>query len=263
MLRFAASNYSNSAPLIWSFWKGSRQTQIEFMPDAAPARCAEMLRKSEVEIALTPVIEYQRIEDVLIVPEVCVGAREQVKSVILATGGMDLRAAKTVALDASSKTSVSLTNIIFKEFFARAPAFVSHAPDVETMLESCDAALVIGDPALRIDRARFRTFDVAEIWREFTGCGFVFAFWLARQKFAEPARRIDFPAARDEGLEKVEEIIDFYSRSVALGKNDFRRYLTENISYALDDELLKGLRLFYELARRHDLIRDVKPIQFL
>ncbi|HEX8265734.1 MAG TPA: menaquinone biosynthesis protein [Pyrinomonadaceae bacterium] len=263
MLRLAASNYSNSAPLIWSFWKGSKNREVEYLPDAAPAKCAEMLGKGAVEIALTPVIEYQRIEDVLIVPQVCVGAREQVKSVILVTKGEDLRDAKSVALDVSSKTSIALTSIIFREFFEREPRFVSHAPDVEKMLAKHDAALLIGDPALRVDRKKYRVWDVAEIWREFTGKGFVFAFWLARKTSAAEARSIDFVGARDEGLGKIEEIIDFYLSQVTLGRNDFRRYLTENISYTLNDELLEGLQLYYRLAHKHNLIPKIKPIQFL
>lgn len=259
----AASNYSNSAPLVWSFWKGAKRSEIEYLPDAAPARCAEILAKGAVEIALTPVIEYQRIADVSIIPHVCVGARARVKSVVLVTKGEDLRDAKTVALDVSSKTSVALTNIIFREFFERAPKFVSHAPDIKKMLDKHDAALMIGDPALRVDREKYRVFDVAEIWREFTGKGFVFAFWLARNAAAEKARKIDFVGARDEGLSKIEEIIDFYLPQIALDEKDFRRYLTENISYTLDDELLAGLELYYRLANKHDLIPEVKPIQFL
>ena len=261
--RIAASNYSNSAPLIWSFWKGGKRGEVEYLPDAAPAKCAEMLQNGAVEIALTPVIEYQRIEDVLIVPQVCVGARQQVKSVILVTKGEDLREAKSVALDVSSKTSVALTSIIFREFFERAPKFVSHAPDIEKMLEKHDAALLIGDPALRVERRKYRVFDVAEIWREFTGKGFVFAFWLARNTAALKVRKIDFVGARDEGLSKIEEIIDFYMPQISLDKNGFRRYLTENISYMLDNELLAGLQLYYRLAHKHDLIPEIKPIQFL
>lgn len=263
MLRLAASNYSNSAPLIWSFWKGEQRGAVEYLPDAAPAKCAAMLSRGEVEIALTPVIEYQRIADVLIVPEVCVGSRERVKSVILVTKGKDLRDARTVALDVSSKTSVALTNIIFKEFFERSPKFISAEPNVEKMLERYDAALIIGDPALRVDREKYRIFDVAEIWREFTGKGFVFAFWLALKTSAAEARKIDFAGARNEGLSKIEEIINFYLPQVSLDENSFRRYLIENISYKLDEELLEGLQLYYKLAHRHNLIPEIKPIQFL
>ena len=261
--RLAASNYSNSAPLVWSFWKGNRKHEVDLTTEAAPARCAEMLRQNEAEIALTRVIEFKRIENTLIVTGVCVGAKEEVNSVCLITKGDDLESVKSVALDVSSRTSVVLTQIIFREFFAAKPLFAASEPNIEEMLKRHDAALLIGDPALRVNGNRFRIYDVAELWREKTGCGFVFAFWVVNKNNAEKAQKIDFAAARDEGLNRIEEIIDFYLPRVSLVENDFRRYLTENISYTLDAELLEGLRLYYQLSNKHDLIPGVKPIQFL
>lgn len=261
--RLAASNYSNSAPLIWSFWRGARRNEVEYLPDAAPAKCAEMLRENLVDAALTPVIEYQRIRETLIVPNVCVAARKKVESVILVTKGADLKLANSVALDVSSKTSVALTRIIFREFLGKTPEFVAHESDVEKMLETADAALLIGDPALRVNRAKYRIFDIVELWREFTGCGFVFAFWLVNQNAVKIIEQIDFAAARDEGLRKISEILDFYQKDVSLERADFEKYLTESIVYTLDDELFAGLRLFYQLAHKHRLIENIKPISFL
>jgi chorismate dehydratase len=261
--RLAASNYSNSAPLVWSFWHGAKQNEVEYLPDAAPSKCAEMLRQAAVEIALTPVIEYQRIANTVIIPEVCVASNEQVRSVILVTKGDELKNAKSVALDTSSRTSVALTQVIFQEFFSRKPEFVSHQPDIETMLAAHDAALLIGDPALRVDKAKFRVFDIVEIWREFTGLGFVFAFWLARKEALEAARKIDFTAARDEGLAKIDEIINFYSPVVPLERADFHRYLTQNITYHLNQELLDGLQLYFRLACKHNLINALRNLELL
>ena len=262
-VRLAASNYSNSAPLIWSFWQAAKRDEVDLTMDAAPARCAEMLRNGEVSAALTPVIEFQRIENTIIVPNVCIGSKNQVKSVILATKGDELKNAKSIALDISSRTSVALTQIIFREFFGKTPEFILYAPDIEKMLEKADAALLIGDPSLRLDRNKFRVFDIVELWRGFTGCGFVFAFWLASEKAIEQVRKIDFSAARDEGLRKIEEIIDFYLPNVSLSPEDFRRYLTENISYTLDEELLTGLKLYYRLAYKNGLIDTFQKLEFL
>jgi len=85
LARVAASSYLNTAPLIWSFIHGSQRDAVELFTDTAPARCAEMLGSGEVDVALVPVIEYQRIPDILIVPDVCVGSRSAVRSVVLAT----------------------------------------------------------------------------------------------------------------------------------------------------------------------------------
>src|SRR5437763_7330257 len=81
--RVAASSYLNTAPLIWSFARGPRRGEVELLTDTAPARCADMLARGQVEAALVPVIEYQRLPEAAVVQGVCVGAREEVYSVVL------------------------------------------------------------------------------------------------------------------------------------------------------------------------------------
>ena len=83
--RIAASSYLNTAPLIWSFIDGSQRDAVELFTDTAPARCTDMLVRGEVDAALVPVIDYQRMSDVAIVPDVCVGSRTAVRSVALVT----------------------------------------------------------------------------------------------------------------------------------------------------------------------------------
>ncbi|NNE98403.1 MAG: hypothetical protein HKN25_05205, partial [Pyrinomonadaceae bacterium] len=86
----SASSYSNTAPLIWSFLYGSMHGKYEVILDTAPARSAELLAQNAVDAALVPVIAYQMIEGVHLIPDVCVGARERVRSVCLVTKGEDL-----------------------------------------------------------------------------------------------------------------------------------------------------------------------------
>src|SRR2546425_275730 len=214
--RVAASSYLNTAPLIWSFIHGSQRGAVELFTDKAPARCAEMLASGEVDVALVPVIEYQRISDILIVPDVCVGSRSAVRSVVLATKLNNLKKVKSVALDDSSRTSVALIKIIFREFLAFEPEWVTSPPDLKTMLTRADAALIIGDPAMKIPRDQFRVFDLATMWHEFTGLGFVFAMWMARNDSAEKVRAIDFAAARDEGLANLDRVVADYPHPIEL-----------------------------------------------
>ncbi|HSK74000.1 MAG TPA: menaquinone biosynthesis protein [Pyrinomonadaceae bacterium] len=261
--RISASSYSNTAPLIWSFLYGSQHGKYELILDNAPARSAELLARKRVDAALVPVIEYQRIEDVLLVPDVCIGARKKVRSVCLITKGEDLRDVKTVALDVSSKTSVALTKIIFREFLNFEPQYKSAKPNLDEMLKNSECALLIGDPALIIDETKFRKFDLAEVWNSFTGFGFVFAMWMANAERAEIARKIDFAAARDEGLNHIDEIIANYRTEISLEREDFRKYLTENISYSIDEEMRKGLSLFFELAHKSGLSEKNKPLSFI
>jgi len=261
--RLSASSYSNTAPLIWSFLYGSERGKYELILDNAPARSAQMLHEKRVDAALVPVIQYQRIEDVVLIPDVCVGAKEKVRSVCLVTKGADLTDVETVALDVSSRTSVALTKIIFAEFLNKQPIYQESKPNVAEMLADADCALLIGDPALTVDETIHRKFDLAETWKNFTGFGFVFAMWMANAERAEIARTIDFQAVRDEGLNHLDEIIANYRTEIPLDREDFKSYLTENISYAIDDSMQKGLSLYFDLAHRHGLIENRKPLRFI
>jgi predicted solute-binding protein len=45
--------------------------------------------------------------------------------------------------------------------------------------------------------------------------------------------------------------------------SELRKYLTQNISFALDESMQQGLRLYFELAAKHGLIESVKPLRFI
>jgi chorismate dehydratase len=263
--RISASSYSNTAPLVWSFLYGSHHGDVEIILDNAPARSAELLSADRVNAALVPVIAYQMIDGVRLIPNVCVGASERVRSVGLVTRGGDIDDARMVALDVSSKTSVVLTKIIFREFLGREPQWVDAEPDVDNMLANADAALIIGDPALALsaqsesaDGLPLRTFDLANLWHTYTGLGFVFAMWMSRSEMCP----IDFAASRDEGLEHVEDIAANYAGQIGLSRDEMTLYLTQNISYEIDETMQKGMELYFSLADKHSLIDRNRPLQF-
>jgi chorismate dehydratase len=260
--RIAASSYLNTAPLIWSFIHGAQRDAVDLFTDTAPARCAEMLARGEVDAALVPVIEYQRLADIAIVPDVCVGSRSAVRSVVLATKRNNLKKVTRVALDDSSRTSVALVKIIFREFLGFEPEWQSSPPDLAAMLEHSDAALIIGDPAMKIPRDQFQVFDLATMWHEFTGFGFVFAMWMARASETVRVRMIDFAAARDEGLANLDEIAG-QEGETGLSLADVKDYLTKNIAFQMDEEMKNGLELYFELASKLRLIENEKPLRFL
>jgi len=261
--RIAASSYLNTAPLIWSFIHGSQRDSVELFTDKAPARCAEMLASGEVDAALVPVIEYQRTPDILIAPDVCVGSRSAVRSVVLVTKLNNLKKVKRVALDDSSRTSVALVKIIFREFLRFEPKWQASRPDLKSMLQHSDAALIIGDPAMKIPRDQFRVFDLATLWHEFTGLGFVFAMWMARKDRVGKIRAIDFAVARDEGLANIQQIASSYSNQIDLSEDEIRNYLTKNIVFTVDEVMQKGLTLYFKLATKHRLVQSERSLEFL
>jgi chorismate dehydratase len=257
--QIAASSYLNSAPLIWSFQHSPGRDEVE-LTEAVPARCAELLAEGAVEVALVPVIEYQRIPDLVAVPGVCVGSRKKVRSVNLVSRLEELRDIRKVALDESSRTSATLVKIIFREFLGFEPEWVSSAPDLERMLLENDAALIIGDPGMTFSRQGYKIYDLASLWRKYTELGFVFAMWMIGPAASANAREIDFVTVCQEGLARKDEIVDYYQPLLGLPRDELQTYLGENLSFSLDDELRAGLDLYYKLAYKHDLILAVKPL---
>jgi chorismate dehydratase len=264
-IRVAASSYLNSAPLIWSFLQGPHEGSVDFV-EAVPARCAQLLAQSSVEVALVPVIEYQRIAGGSLVPNVCVGSRKEVLSVVLVSKNKRLENIRTVALDESSRTSATLVKIIFREFLEREPEWTTRAPNLEAMLEQNDAALIIGDPGMTFPRQGLNVWDMAGLWRQHTGLGFIFAMWMVRGDAigaTERARNVDFAGARDEGVAHIEEIVRSYQDKIPMRIQELRNYLTENIVFNVDESMERGLRLYFELAFKHGLIESVKPLKFI
>ena len=261
--RIAASSYLNTAPLIWAFTHGSRRDSVELFTDTAPARCASMLANGEVDAALVPVVEYQRIPNIVMVPDVCVGSKTTVRSVVLVTRKNNLKKVERIALDESSRTSAALVKILFREFLGFEPQWETSAPDVKSMLAHADAALIIGDPAMTVPRDKFRVFDLAALWHEFTGFGFVFAMWMVRKTSTDKVRAVNFAAARDEGVANVEQIAVSYAPQIGLSPAEIMMYLTQNIVFNVDVQMQKGLTRYFELAHKHGLISDVRTVEFV
>jgi chorismate dehydratase len=260
--RLAASSYLNSAPLIWSFLHGTHRGSVDFV-EAVPSRCARLLAEQTVEGALIPVIEYQRIEGGTLVPNVCVGSRKEVLSVVLVSRDKQLEEISSVALDESSRTSATLVKVIFREFLDHEPRWTTTAPNVEEMLDKNDAALIIGDPGMGFRRRGLNVWDMAGLWRQHTGLGFVFAMWMVRDDAVDRARAVDFSGARDEGVAHLEEIVASYENKIPMAVEDLRNYLTENIVFNVDESMEKGLGLYFELAFKHKLIDSVRKLRFI
>ncbi|MBI4854188.1 MAG: menaquinone biosynthesis protein [Acidobacteria bacterium] len=281
-LKIAASTYLNSAPLIYSFLKGSLKNTCDFIGDAAPSRCADLLKENLVDIALIPVIEYQSIKEIHLIPDVAIAAKESVKSVILVTK-CPINKINSVSLDTSSRTSATLVKIILEKFYQIKPFYLTSFPNLSKMLSQSDAALIIGDPAIKIreeNSSVYQIYDLAQEWRKFTKLPFVFACWGVNKRILwsdnqdglinNLSSRLSsrgmvslFIKAKEEGLSTLEEIVKEYSKDLEIDPDLLLDYLTSNVNYDLDKENLLGLELFYNLAFECGLINKNHKIEFL
>jgi chorismate dehydratase len=261
-LRISLVNYLNAAPLGWFFMNGPSRHEYQVIP-ATPAMCAEQLASGEVDIGLIPAIEYQRIPDLRIIPHVAIAASNEVRSVLLVRS-RECTTMRTVALDTSSRTSVALIRLLLNIRMGIRPEFIPHEPEISEMLKKHDAALIIGDAALKCSTEQYEIIDLAAAWRDWQGKPFVFAFWACRSEAAIPGNLVEvFVEAKKWGLARIQEIASCYSRILDLSPEFLENYLRYNLDHNMGPEHIEGLERFYRLAFQSGLIENLRPIDFL
>jgi chorismate dehydratase len=277
-MRIAASTYLNSAPLVYSFTQGFLRKRYDFIGDEAPSRCAEMLRAGECEVALIPVIELQRIPGLRIAPEIAVASKKSVRSVLIVSR-RPLEEVRRLTLDPASRTSQTLVKILFLRRYGFLPECAERAMgplvEVRNLFDTADAALVIGDPAMRLEASArgpdLKIYDLAEEWRAMTGLPCVFAVWAAREDICDRAPGLpslpslvdDLIAAKREGVDHIEQIATQYTSELELPRSELLDYLSQNVNYDLDDENLLGMGAYFDLAHECGLIAQKRPMLFL
>ena len=279
-LRISIVEFLNTAPLVWGFTDGPLRGRYD-LSFAVPSQCAEDLRAGRADVGIIPAIEYQRMENVVALPGMAVAAKNEVRS-ILVVSKVPIEQAESLALDRNSRSSVGLVRLLCGKHWNITPEFIDTAPDPDDMLARADAALVIGDPALRLrlkvdaleqkaprggnccggdaDEQPVKNvqtlfvYDVAQQWREMTGLPCVLAIWVARRGVVTPEVVADFQASREYGLARIGEIAEGAALKLDLPPSDLERYLTENIDFSLDEKNLAGLNLYYQECARAGLI---------
>jgi predicted solute-binding protein len=286
-LRISIVQYLNTAPLVWGFTNGPLQGNYD-LSFTVPSQCAEDLRTGQADIAIIPAIEYQRIDDLVILPDMAIASKKQVRSLLIVSK-KPIEEVKSLALDRSSRSTQALTRILCAEKWKIAPRFFEASPDLAEMLDEADAALLIGDPALRISLGiekdsqiggegqticpaatlgitsseMLYVYDVVSDWQSLTGLPAVLALWAARRDVATPEVTADFLASRDFGLSHIAEISYDASFELELQAQAIEAYLRRNIDFSLDAENRRGLDLYYQHAARLGLIAAAKPIEWV
>lgn len=257
-LRLGAVDYLNARPLVHGLDRRPDLFSLRFDP---PSRCAVLLHEGSIDVGMIPVIEYCRGPEYRIVPGMAIVSSGTVASVALFTK-VPVEQVRTIAADTSSRTSNALLRILCAERFGIRPAFTPMAPDPDAMLAANDAALIIGDPALYLDpgAAGVQKIDLGDEWSRMTGLPFVWAFWAGRPDIVSPAAVAALREARDAGVAAGDAIAAAYCgpARAALGQ----AYLRDNIQYDLGEREIQGIRAYYGLAARHQLIDAARDPRF-
>jgi chorismate dehydratase len=214
-----------------------------------PAGCADQLASGAADIGIVPSFELTRL-NLEVIPGTGIACRGPVRSILLISTRPAAQI-RTLAADSSSRTSVELARVILARKYGVSPAVIRQPPDLEAMLRSADAALIIGDPALRIDPARlpYFSYDLGTEWVEMTGLPMVFAVWAGHPGIATAAVADVFQESCRFGRERIEEIVASEAPRREFAPALVRQYLTRNIVHELEVPDYEGMELFLRYAR--------------
>jgi chorismate dehydratase len=260
-LRFGCHDFLNASPFTFAITEGSIEADfdIDFAP---PAKLADSLRDGRLDMAFIPAVEFAAIPGLEIVPGFSIAAMGEVGTVLLVSNG-SLWEVNKVAADNRSRTSVALLKILFREFFRKGAGIInSRSLDLEEMMQSADAALVIGDESFGIDREKYRVTDLAEAWFAFTGKPVVFALLCVREGVdaGEAVRTLE--KSKRASLENPDGFCSEVAPRFGVSAEICRDYLTKKIRYDLNSDDLDGLKLFFRLAAKNGIIEQKPEIRF-
>ncbi len=253
-----AVSYLNTVPLVWGILHGSERDLFD-LDFALPSECAGRLRDGRADIGLPPVAALLE-QDLSIYRGAGIACNGPVRTILLVSK-VPFEAVRTLATDFGSLTSVLLARIVLRQEFGAAPALLSMAPELKPMLQAADAALVIGDAALRLDPRTLReqglsVADLGEEWVRMTGLPMVFAVWAGHANVWSEQLESAFVQSARFGLQRLDDIARSEHARRGVSFEVARDYLRDNIVYELGEKEYRGMERFLELAR------EIGPHQF-
>jgi len=259
-VRIGAVGYLNARPLTWALDASPERWAIRY---DFPSVCSSLLHAGQVDLGLVPSIDYLQDPDYRFVPGVGIGSRGPVASVALFSR-VPVEQVKSIALDTSSRTSVTLIRVLCRHRFNIAPEFVAHGPDLAAMTTAADAGLLIGDPAFETDHVALglRKVDLGEEWTAMTGLPFIYAAWTGRSGVITQDDVKALQDAQRVGVQSVDAIAAEYGRGDAPRAARAAGYLRHNVKYGLGSEEAAGLQLFLNYAADLGLAPRRRQLEF-
>lgn len=252
-VRVGSVSYLNAKPLIYGLEEAD---DVELLLDV-PSRLLEGLKRADYDVALLPIIDYQRLEDARIILGSGIACDGPTLTVRIFSR-RPIEQVQALACDTDSHTSVALARVILAEHFHIQPRFV----DWTLGQPSAEAMLLIGDKVITHEPAGYEhQLDLGAAWKAMTGLPFVFAAWIARGgvDLGELPQRLE--QAKQEGMNHLEQIVQRHALPRGWSADAARRYMTEYLKYDVTERHLEAIELFHRLAQRHQMIKQVRGIE--
>lgn len=238
-IRVGAVSYLNTRPLLFGLKRSGLAGKIDLIEEY-PSKIADMLLNDQIDVGLVPVAVIPKLKEAHIVTDYCIGTTGEVASVAIFSE-VPMENITKVLLDYQSRTSVALAKILLKEYWKQDVILEDAKEDFRSQIGGTVAGLVIGDRALEQRKISAYCYDLGTAWKAHTGLPFVFAAWIANKPLGEDFEDA-FNRVNAYGVSHVKEVVAENPYEVY----DLNKYYTVNISYQLDEEKRKGLKLFLD-----------------
>jgi len=263
--------FLNCLPLYYGLVKSAALLDIELIK-GTPTELNKMLIGNALDISPISSVEYARHADSLILlPDFTVSSRGEVKSILLLSRlPVEQLDGRKIALTDTSATSQILLQIIIKLGYKIEPEYIIMQPDLEGMLSIADAALLIGDIALRhhADSDRYHVYDLGMEWKKLTGKNMVYAVWAVNRIFAQKNLPLcadvydAFRKSMDYSIANLPEIVAYAAKWEPFDPEFLEAYF-RSLHFAFEPEYQEGLLHFYRMAKGIGALQSVPDLEFL
>ncbi len=269
-LRVGHITYANCAPFFHYLEETGFSGTI--IP-GVPAHLNELLAAGEIDVSPSSSFEYGRNwRSYLLLPGHSISSFGAVRSVLLFSPvPIEALDGTTIYLTGESATSVNLLKILLRERFGhRSCQFAVPEGPVEELLARGQAALLIGDRALRAGRQPERwsfCYDLGALWVDWTGLPFVFALWILRLSVGESqpdavrALADQLAVARRRAFGSLEQLAAVSPERTWLPEAELAAYW-RSMDYDLGPRHLAGLERYFSLCHSHGLLPEVPSLRF-
>jgi chorismate dehydratase len=268
MLKLGHIIYSNCFPPHAGILKQKVAFPFKLV-EGIPTQLNRLLYEGGVDVSPSSSIEYAMNPGrYLLMPDLSITSKNRVMSILLESKiPVEELHNRVVALTTASATSVVLLRILLEVRYGAKPGYVLYEQGAEEPPVQADAALTIGDLAIRKSTASKYAYryDLGRLWHEFTGLPFVFALWQVNDRknvHFELERLYDIlMESRAYGLAHLGEIAEAETGRFNLPAPVLMEYW-KLFSYGFDEEERKGLLAFYGYAAEIGAIEAVTELRF-
>jgi len=267
-IRLGQVDYLNCLPIYYPIERGWVPIDAT-LTRGVPASLNRLFLEGRLDITPISSIEYARHpEKCVILPGLSIASDGRVGSIFLFSKlPVTELDGRRVALPDTSATSVVLLKVLFQHYYHVEATYETMPDDLDRMLAVSDAALLIGDNAIRASvRVReagepLEVIDLGQVWKDFTGDPMVFALWVIRRDFAshDPestrAAAEALLAAKRAGAAATETLIDVAHRRTGLPRAVVEDYF-RIIRHEFDGDYRRGLLTYYDYAYKSGLIEE-------